>query len=100
MDQLIKIDIFFFITTLAVVLVTVIFSIVLIYVVRILQDVRYISKRAREGVETLVQGIEGASSFVKEEGEVLKKTLSFFYPIKSKPKKRKVTKKSTRLRRK
>ena len=47
MDDFYKQDVFFFITTIAVVLITVFSIVILAYVVKILHDVKYISKKAK-----------------------------------------------------
>ena len=48
MDTLIRADIFFFITSLAVVIITIAVVVALIIAIKILRDIHYVSRRVRE----------------------------------------------------
>lgn len=48
MEELLKSDIFFFITSVSVVAVTVLIIIVLVYIAEILRDIRHVSKNVRK----------------------------------------------------
>lgn len=68
MSTLIHADIFFFVTTIAVVLIGLLFIVVIIYVVRILNDMRYISGVVRKETDILAEDLEGFRDKVKSEG--------------------------------
>ena len=59
MDSLVKSDIFFFITTLVMIAVGVVLVIAVIYVIKILKDVRYMSGRAKEETDRILGEFEG-----------------------------------------
>lgn len=68
MTTLIHADIFFFVTTIAVVLIAALFVAVMIYIVRILNDFRYISGVVRKETDLLAEDIEGIREEVKDKG--------------------------------
>jgi hypothetical protein len=68
MDTLIHADIFFFVTTIAVVMVTALFIVVILYAVRILNDLRYISGVVRRETDLLADDLEEAREKIKQEG--------------------------------
>ena len=68
MNTLIHADIFFFITSIFIVFLTIGFVIMLAYIVPILKNIRYISMLARKEGDKLAQDIEGLRSTIKEEG--------------------------------
>jgi len=63
-NTLIHADIFFFVTTIAVVILTVLLSVISWYVFKILQDIKHISAKAREAAETLEDGLKTLSGSV------------------------------------
>jgi hypothetical protein len=68
MNSLIHADIFFFVTTIAVVLITSLFLVVIMYVVRILNDFHYISKVVRKETDLLAEDIDEIREEVKSKG--------------------------------
>lgn len=68
MNTLIHADIFFFITSIAVVLLTVVLLIVGYYAVGIARDIRFIVARVREGVTDLEKDFEALRTQAKFEG--------------------------------
>jgi len=67
MNTLIKADIFFFITTIAIVLLTVVAIVVAIYVVRILRDIKNLSEKVKiEGGE-IIDDVASARENIKKE---------------------------------
>lgn len=68
MDTLIHADIFFFVTTIAVVLIAALFIVVILYAVRILNDMRYISGVVRRETDLLAEDFEEAREKIKREG--------------------------------
>lgn len=105
MDILIHADIFFFITTIFVVIVGTGFAVVIAYIVPILRNIGKISKIAKEETEKLAKDIEDTRSAVKkeankftndidairsslkEEGFKIKSILNFALGLFTKPKK-------------
>jgi xanthine/uracil permease len=68
MDTLIHADIFFFVTTIAVVLITALFIVAILYIVRILNDLHYISKVVRTETDHLAEDFEEIRDRLKREG--------------------------------
>lgn len=68
MPEFIKADVFFFITTIAVVLVTAGVVIALYYAIKILRNVRDVSDRASAGSEALQEDFSELRMKVKENG--------------------------------
>lgn len=60
MDEFLKADIFFFIASCAVLLVTALFAVALWYVIRILRAIADIAERVREGSETFAEDLAHA----------------------------------------
>lgn len=58
MNDLLKADLFFLITAFGVIVVTIVLSTALYYVVRILRDVRHISKVAKEETDHIAEDVE------------------------------------------
>lgn len=69
MDSLLRADIFFFITSIAVVMLTVVFAVAMAYLIRILRDVRHISQRLREETDVIIEDIEELRKRLKKQGE-------------------------------
>lgn len=69
MDTLIQADIFFFITSIAIVIVTIAILTALFFAIQILRDVRYTSKRIREEADRIVSDVSGLREFIKKEGK-------------------------------
>ncbi|MCI0542457.1 hypothetical protein L0Y69_01725 [bacterium] len=65
MDSLARSDLFFFITTIAVVLVTALVVAALIYVVRILRDIKSLSQKLEEGGDAIASDISSVHSSIK-----------------------------------
>lgn len=92
-ESILKADIFFFVTTIAVVVLTILVSIVLAYAIAILRDVQVLARRARieahellddlgdlrrgvrDGIETGVAASRAASRMVRPAG--LKSAIGF-----------------------
>ncbi len=65
MDSLIKADIFFFISSIALVILTVLGIVVLAFVIKILRDIAHVAATARREVEELVEDLGEMRSDVK-----------------------------------
>ena len=95
MDDIVKADIFFFITAIAVVVLSVFLVIVFLYTIRILRDIKHISSMARKESDIISGELSELRENIKEGGAKVKYFLSFFDKIyrgnkriKQKPKKK------------
>jgi hypothetical protein len=68
MSTLIHADIFFFVTTIAIVIIAALFIIAILYVVSILKDLRYIFRVVRKETDLLAEDLEGIRDRVKRDG--------------------------------
>ena len=89
-------DIFFFITSIAVVLCTLLLCVVLFQVMRILRSIRRIVDRIEEGSEVIAEDIEHFRAYASE-GSLVSQLIHFFLgqrprPSRSRSKKRSGTK--------
>lgn len=78
MTEFAKMDMFFFVTTIAVVLITIVLVISAVYIIRILNDIKYISQKAKTETDHLAADIQQLRENVKEEGAKLKTFSKFF----------------------
>lgn len=76
MNDVLKSDIFFFITAIAVIVVGAVLVIALVYIIRILRDVKEVSGHVKEESENLKYDIAQLRSSVREEGVKWKHMLS------------------------
>ena len=95
MDDILKADIFFFVTAIAVVILSVFLVIVFLYTIRILRDIKHISTMARKESDIISEELSELRENIKEGGTKVKYFLSFFDKIhkrnkriKQKPKKK------------
>jgi len=72
MESFIKADIFFFITTIALIIVSAILVAVLIYILRIVRDILHLVKHAREEGDQILKDVNNLRTALKGEGETLK----------------------------
>lgn len=89
MNDFLKMDIFFVVTTLAVIVATVLLVAVLIRVLRILKNVEDISVMVEEEGQNLRNDIAEVRTRVKEEGLRFSHMLDFLGPKKAKRRKKK-----------
>ena len=78
MDTFVHADIFFFITSIAVVLVTAILVVVLIYLIRILRDAKAVTKKVKEETVLISEDIDELRTKTRKEGVKLKNFMEFF----------------------
>lgn len=88
-ESLLKSDIFFFVSTIAVVVLTILLTIGMVYVVGILRTIKQISRSAKVGTETIVEGIAEAKEEMHKGGYVPGAVLDIFSRLRSKSTKRK-----------
>jgi competence protein ComGC len=90
MDQsLLKADIFFFVSTIAVVVLTVLLIIGMVYILGILRTIKQISRTAKTGAETIVEGIEEAKDEMRKDDYVPSAVVDIFKKLFNKSNKRK-----------
>lgn len=77
MESIVKADIFFFITSIAVILVTALVIVALYYCVRILRNVRDISERVDEGSKAFAEDLSLVRTQLKASGFAWKHIFSF-----------------------
>ena len=68
MTSIIKSDIFFFITTIAIVVVTIGAVVALVYLVQILRDMRDLSRRAKDEGERIIDGVSAYREEIHRRG--------------------------------
>ena len=96
MDKLIHADIFFFITTCALVLLTIILAIVFSYGVFIAKNINHIVKRIKEQSDNISEDIEVARQKIKDQGLKFASIIAFIKSLSIFNSIRKSRKKSTK----
>ncbi len=84
MTEFAKMDIFFFITSVAVVVLAILLAILVIYIIKISHDIKYITKKAKGEADLIAQDLSDLRENVKDKGAKLKYFLSFFNNLKNK----------------
>ena len=88
MDTLIKSEIFFFITSIAVVILTILLGMAAVYLIRILRNVDDISKKAKDEAALIKEDVADLRQNIRDEGIKVKSFVNFFKKIKGRrPKK-------------
>jgi hypothetical protein len=78
MAEFIKMDVFFVVTTIAVVLVGTLLGVALFYVIRILRNVEHVSERVAEESDYIKSDLEELRTNVRKEGAKFKHFADFF----------------------
>jgi hypothetical protein len=86
MNTLIQADIFFFITSVVVILGGILVITALIFIVLILKDFRAVSLKIRQGAAVLAEDVSAARDHIKEKGASILSTMDFFKEMTKKPK--------------
>lgn len=68
MDALAKSDIFFFITSIAVIVIGITLTVLFLYTIKVVRDVKDISARAKRQAELISEDIDRLRSEAKEDG--------------------------------
>ena len=88
METLMKSEIFFFITSIATVILTILIGIVAAYLIRILRNVDDISKTAKNEASLIKEDVADLRQNIRDEGIKVKSFVSFFNKLKGRrPKK-------------
>jgi len=82
--DLAKQDIFFFITSVAVILVTTLLIVVLVYIAEILHDIRHISRTASKESDHFTESIHALLSDIKHGGRKIKAFILSLLPKRKK----------------
>lgn len=77
MDTLIHADIFFFVTTVAVVVVAAALTVALIYLAKVLHDVKSITKQVREETVLFREDVKDLRAEIRHEGLRLERLVAF-----------------------
>lgn len=86
MSEFAKMDIFFIITSATVILVGTLLAVLVIYIIKISRDIKYISQRAKSEVDLISQDLSELRENVKDKGAKLKFFASFFNNLSKKKK--------------
>lgn len=86
MSDFAKMDIFFVITSSAVVLLGILFAVLIVYIIKISRDIKYISQKARGEADLISQDLSELRQNVKDKGAKLKFFASFFNNLSKKKK--------------
>ncbi len=87
MTEFYKMDVFFFIATVAAVVLTVLLAAALIFVIKILRDIKYITRKAKTEADIISGELTDLRENIKSKGAKLKFFSSFFNNIYKKSKK-------------
>jgi len=77
-NSLIQANIFFFLTSISVVLLTLLIIAVLMYMMLILRDFRGVSHKVKEEADLIAMDIDEARAHLKREGSDMKNTYDYF----------------------
>lgn len=94
METVMKADIFFVISTVAVVLVALALIVALVYIILFLRNALYVSRRVKEESDELIKDIEALRTTVKIEGFKVRHAIGFLKNIFGKSRRRKSSKES------
>lgn len=87
MNDFYQMHVFFFVTTIAVVLLTIVLAVAAVYIIKILKDIKYISKKAKSEADIISGELSELRQNVKQQGAKLKFFSSFFSNLYKKSKK-------------
>ncbi|MES2223353.1 MAG: hypothetical protein V4469_00305 [Patescibacteria group bacterium] len=84
MENIAKSDMFFFVTTIAVIIVTLVLVVALAYVIRIASDIKYIAKRAKQETDEIADDLKNARETLKSKGKTIATIISSLWALRSK----------------
>ena len=88
METIMKSEIFFFITSIAVVIITILLGVLATYLIRILRNVDDISAKAKDEAGLIKEDIAELRENVKTEGAKVKHLVKFFNNLKGRKSKK------------
>lgn len=89
MESIARSDMFFFVTTIAVIVLTLVLVVALSYFIRIASDIKYIAKRAKQETDEIADDLKTARENLKEKGKTFATILSSLWFLRNKRKSRK-----------
>lgn len=89
MEAVAKSEAFFFITTICIALVTLVIIVLGAYLWTIINDLRYIVKKAKVGADEIAEDIKDMRDSLKDKGRTIGALLSGFFAFRAKRKRRK-----------
>lgn len=95
-ESLLKSDIFFFITTLAVIAVSLVLVISLVYIIRILDDLKVLSRKAKDEGEKILDDVRFIREGAEDNGVLFGRFLSSFFAGRAKKDRRSASGKKDR----
>jgi uncharacterized protein YoxC len=81
MNEFLKMDVFFAITSVVTIILAVLIIILLVYLIKFVKNIKYISDKARTETDNLSQDIQTLRENIHREGFKVKHVLSFFGSI-------------------
>lgn len=81
MNDFYQMHVFFFISSAVAIVLGLIFAVILIYTVKILKDIKYISKKAKTEADIISGELTELRENIKEQGSKLKFFSSFFNSV-------------------
>ncbi len=79
MEGVLKSDVFFFVTTIVVVIIALFVIVAMIYAIRIMSDVKYVSKKIKEESIEFLQDAREMRETIKEKGTSLSGIVSLLF---------------------
>lgn len=81
METLLKADIFFFITAISVIILTILLIASFYYILRILKNTKEVTDKVKKGSDVLAEDLSELRQNIKEEGAKIKHFSNFFESI-------------------
>lgn len=88
MENVAKSEVFFFITTFAVVILTILLAVLIVYLIKVSRDVKNIARKARAEAENIIGDVKDLRENIKTQGERVKNMVSMFSGFNNKKKKK------------
>ncbi len=88
METIMKSEIFFFISSIATVILTILIGIMAAYLIRILRNVDNISEKAKDEADLIKEDVADLRQNIRDEGIKVKSFVSFFNKLKGRRPKR------------
>lgn len=88
MESIMKSEIFFFISSIAAVVLTILIGVIAAYLIRILRNVDDISEKAKDEVGLIKEDVADLRQNIREDGIKVKSFVSFFNKLKGRKNKK------------
>lgn len=77
METLVHADIFFFVTVILEIVLGILFTVVLVYLIKIMRDVDRLNKKIQEEVNDIIDDVHHARETIKNEGIIVKHVMKY-----------------------